>query len=192
QVASAENIQAMSAPKTVANRPMAQVRSFDANVTLTPRLSVGTANPESIYEAKFAAQIKASRMNNEAGEHLIELPLPPQIMSLSYLSVKVHGDPSESVRLEVEKLMSHGHLGPPPIDRLGELSWLGPTSVICFGLLLGLVAAAYQVQNFDKWMLLLVVGTYTGAFPLMYFAQEFIPLNWAMAGSMALVLIIIA
>src|SRR2546430_6957762 len=51
QVASAENIQAMSAPKTVANRPMAQVRSFDANVTLTPRLSVGTANPESIYEA---------------------------------------------------------------------------------------------------------------------------------------------
>src|SRR5207253_7353763 len=83
QVASAENIQAMSAPKSVANRPMAQVRSFDANVTLTPRLSVGTANPESIYEAKFAAQIQASRMNNEPGEHLIELPLPPQIISLS-------------------------------------------------------------------------------------------------------------
>ena len=83
-------------------------------------------------------------------------------------------------------------LGIAPIDRLGELSWLGPTSVICFGLLLGLVAAAYHVQNFDKWMLLLVVGTFTGAFPLMYFAQEFIPLNWAMAGSMALVLLIIA
>src|SRR5437660_4333785 len=30
--------------------PLAQVSSFDGKVDLTPRLSVGTAEPESIYE----------------------------------------------------------------------------------------------------------------------------------------------
>ena len=76
-------------------------------------------------------------------------------------------------------------LGIVPIDRLGELTWLGPASVVVFGLLLGLVAHAYNIQKFDRWMLLLVLGTFTGAYPLMYFAQEYIPLKWAMlaAGS---------
>jgi hypothetical protein len=41
-------------------------------------------------------------------------------------------------------------------------------------------------------MLLLVVGAFTGAYPLMYFAQEFIPLNAAILISSVLVLIIIA
>src|ERR1051325_6913220 len=41
-------------------------------------------------------------------------------------------------------------------------------------------------------MLLLVVGAFTGAYPLMYFAQEFIPLNAAILISSALVMIIIA
>jgi hypothetical protein len=65
-------------------------------------------------------------------------------------------------------------LGVAPIDRLGELSWLGPWSVVIYGLLLGLVAHAYTIQNFDRWMLLLTLGAFTGAYPLMYFAQEFI------------------
>jgi hypothetical protein len=82
-------------------------------------------------------------------------------------------------------------LGVAPIDRLGELSWLGPASVVVFGLLLGLVAHAFAIQNFDRWMLLLIVGAFTGAYPLMYFAQEFIPLNYAILISSALVLIII-
>jgi hypothetical protein len=72
------------------------------------------------------------------------------------------------------------------------LSWLGPSSVILFGLLLGLVAYAFRIHNFDRWMLLLVMGTFTGAYPLMYFAQEFIPLNAAILISSALVLAIIA
>ena len=37
--------------------PPAQVHSFDATVDLTPRLSVGTAEPESIYEAKLTAKL---------------------------------------------------------------------------------------------------------------------------------------
>jgi hypothetical protein len=41
-------------------------------------------------------------------------------------------------------------------------------------------------------MLLLIVGTFTGAYPLMYFAQEFIPLRVAMFASSALVLTVIA
>src|SRR6185295_8668870 len=83
-------------------------------------------------------------------------------------------------------------LGVAPIDRLGELTWLGPWSVVVFGLLLGLVAHAFAIQNFDRWMLLLILGTFTGAYPLMYFAQEFIPLSAAILGSSAMVLLAIA
>jgi prepilin-type N-terminal cleavage/methylation domain-containing protein len=83
-------------------------------------------------------------------------------------------------------------LGVAPIDRLGELSWLGPASVVIYGFLLGLIANAFYVRNFDRWMLLLVLGTFTGAYPLMYFAQEYIPLNAAILISSAMVVIIIA
>jgi len=62
------------------------------------------------------------------------------------------------------------------IDRLGELSWLGPLSVVLFGLLVGLVVQAAAVPQFDRWMLLLTVGTFAGAYPLMYFAQEYLNL----------------
>ena len=46
-------------------------------------------------------------------------------------------------------------LGIAPIDRLGELRWLGPMSVVVFGLIVGLVAHAFSVERFDRWMLLL-------------------------------------
>jgi hypothetical protein len=82
-------------------------------------------------------------------------------------------------------------LGVAPIDRLGELTWLGPASVVVFGLLLGLIAHAFAIRNYDRWMLLLVLGTFTGAYPLMYFAQEFIPLNAAIFSSSAVVLLVI-
>jgi len=83
-------------------------------------------------------------------------------------------------------------LGIAPIDRLGELTWLGPGSVVLFGLLHGLIAHAFNLQNFDRWMLLLILGTFTGAYPLMYFAQEFIPLQAAIFSSSAFVLLVIA
>ncbi|HEX3628467.1 MAG TPA: prepilin-type N-terminal cleavage/methylation domain-containing protein [Verrucomicrobiae bacterium] len=83
-------------------------------------------------------------------------------------------------------------LGVAPIDRLGELSWLGPASVVIYGLLLGLIANAFYIRNFDRWTLLLVLGTFTGAYPLMYFAQEFISLNAAILISSAVVVTIIA
>jgi len=38
----------------------------------------------------------------------------------------------------------------------------------------------------------LILGTFTAAYPLMYFAQEFIPLNAAIAASSLIVLVIIA
>lgn len=95
-------------------------------------------------------------------------------------------------RLLVGRPIALDVLGIAPIDRLGELSWLGPASVVIFGLILGLVAHAYRIENFDRWMLLLILGTFTGAYPLMYFAEEFIPLNAAMAAAAGLVLVIIA
>jgi hypothetical protein len=65
-------------------------------------------------------------------------------------------------------------------------------SVVLFGMLVGIIANGYRLENFDKWTLLLVVGTFTAAYPLMYFAQEFIPLRWAAAASAGVALLVIA
>lgn len=252
---------------------LARVQTFNAQVVLTPRLSVGTAAPESIYEARFSGKLQAVRPHKEAGDCEIELPLPPQIISLADLSVKAAGQPSELVSLRNGKLVWRGALpaeptvldvtytavgkglyelsvppggsldhfqvsmaangsdvqllelslqptslarlagtttytwdyqrllfgqpirldvlGIAPLDRLGELTWLGPVSVMVFGLLVGLVVRAASVTRFDRWMLLLTVGTFAGAYPLMYFAQEYIPLMPAVLLSAGLALAII-
>lgn len=68
-------------------------------------------------------------------------------------------------------------LGIAPIDRLGELIWLGPLSVLMYELLVGLAVHAAGAARFDRWMLLLTIGAFAGAYPLMYFAQEYISLG---------------
>jgi prepilin-type N-terminal cleavage/methylation domain-containing protein len=270
----ANNLQQAVSGAAPAARPMARVKSFEATVTLTPKLSVGTADPESIYEANFKGQMLAQRPPDEKGEVEIALPLPPQIISLADLSVTANGEPSEMVALRDGKLIWRGTLGteptplivtytavgkglfelsvPPggildrfhislvangsdvrmlelslqptnysrannattyvwdykrlmfgqpiqldvlgiaPIDRLGELTWLGPLSVVIFGLLLGMAVHATGVTGFDRWMLLLTLGTFAGAYPLMYFAQELIPLQPAVMISAGIAMLIIS
>ncbi len=256
------------------NRPLATVKSFSATVALKPALSVGTADPESIYTAQLKAQFQAVNPSGAAGACEVLLPLPPQIISLADLDITVAGQPSTSVEIRGDKLawfgtlpaepvsMTIGYsavgkglyklpippagildtfhidltavgsgvrmlelslqptkygrengqtvytwdythllfgrpialdvLGVAPIDRLGELTWLGPGSVVVFGLFLGLLGHAFPSRTFDRWMLLLLLGAFTGAYPLMYFVQEFVPLGAAIIGSAALVLVIIA
>jgi prepilin-type N-terminal cleavage/methylation domain-containing protein len=259
--------------------PRARVVSFEADVTLTPKLSVGTVAPDSIYEARFAGKIEAAAPHAAAGasaghgECEIELPLPPQIISLADLSIATAEGPQEQVTLRDGKLVWRGELpaektlldvnytavgkglyelavapgglvdqfrvsltangsdlrllelslqptsieraggsstyrwdyarllfgrpvridvlGIAPIDRLGELTWLGPLSVVAFGLLVGLVVESAPVPRFDRWMLLLTVGTFAGAYPLMYFAQEYVSLLPAMliCGTIAVVIV---
>jgi hypothetical protein len=283
-VSQTANVPGVPAPPA---RPAAHVRSFDADVSLTPGLSVGTSEPESIYEVKFAAKMDvrpASDGSSTAGaistaipaaDHEVLLPLPPQIISLADLTVTLNGEPSDAVSIRGDRLAWHGRIDPlgpaalsvtytavgkglyvletppgkildrfrinlqahgsdvrmlelslqptslshasgttsyrwdysrllfgrpialdvlgvAPLDRLGELRWLGPLSVIVLGLVVGLFANAFAVERFDRWLLLLVLGTFAGAYPLMYFAQEFIPLDWAMLASGGLVLLIIA
>jgi prepilin-type N-terminal cleavage/methylation domain-containing protein len=268
----AENVQnATTAP---AHRPMAQVKTFQATVILTPKLSVGTADPESIYEAKFQGQLLAVRPPDENGDVEIALPLPPEIISLADLSVTADAKPSDRVALRDGKLIWRGALkaeptpltvtytavgkglfelsvppggildhfgisltangsdvrmlelslqptsfnhspaattyvwdykqlmfgqpirldvlGIAPIDRLGELTWLGPLSVVVFGLLLGMSVHAARIVSFDRWILLLTLGTFAGAYPLMYFAQELISLWPAILVSAAVAILIIA
>lgn len=243
--------------------PKARVKSFTADIVLTPKLSIGTATPESIYEARFQGTILAVRPGDEKTSRCeFELPLPPQTISVADLSVKSTDMSSEITAMRDGKLLWRGTLAeapsalditytavgkglfelsvPPggildkfqiqldakgsdlrllelslqptrvqsssgtttytwdyqnllfgqparldvlgiaPIDRLGELTWLAPISVIVFGLLVGLIMYAYRVEPFDRWMLLLTIGTFAGAYPLMYFAQEYIPLELAM------------
>jgi prepilin-type N-terminal cleavage/methylation domain-containing protein len=255
-------------------RPLATIKSFAATVSLKPELSVGTADPESIYTAQIKSRFQAHNPAANGGECEVLLPLPPQIISLADLEVTVNSQPSASVEIRGDKLVWFGNLpatpaemtigysavgkglyhvqippsgvldtfdieltavgsdvrmlelslqptkyargngqtiytwaykrlvygrpisldvlGIAPIDRLGELTWLGPASVVIFGLVLGLVAHAFAIRNFDRWILLLIVGTFTGAYPLMYFAQEFIPLSAAIAASSVFVLLVIA
>jgi len=262
-----------AAPIQPIARTLATIKNFAATVSLKPGLSVGAAQPESIYTAQLAAEFQASNPGR-TGECEVLLPLPPQIISLAGLEVTVNSRPSDSVEIRGDKLVWHGeltpqptpmsiscsavgkglyHLQPPPsgildtfridltaigsdvrilelslqptkyvrgngqtvytwdykrllfgrpialdvlgiapIDRLGELTWLGPASVVIFGFILGLIAHAFSITNFDRWMLLLVLGTFTSAYPLMYFAQEFIPLYAAIFASSAIVLLVIA
>ncbi len=254
--------------------PLARVEAFTADVILTPKLSVGTATPESIYEARFVGQIRAVAPEQESGDCGIELPLPPQIISLADLSITVDGESSEHVVLRDGKLVWQGKLpaeptslditytavgkglyelsvppggildqfevsmvangsdirllelslqptdlsraagkttytwkyerllfgqpvrldvlGIAPIDQLGELTWLGPISVFAFGLLVGLIVHAANIVRFDRWMLILTVGAFAGAYPLMYFAQEYISLGPAVLISAGLAILIIA
>jgi prepilin-type N-terminal cleavage/methylation domain-containing protein len=255
--------------------PSARIESFTADVTLTPKLSVGTATPESIYEAHFKGKIEASRPRglDQKGDCEIELPLPPQIISLADLSITIDDKANEHITVRDGRLVWQGTLpeqkttldvtytavgkglyelavaagglldqynvsltakgsdvrllelsmqptklersggsstyhwdysrllfgrpvridvlGIAPIDRLGELTWLGPVSVVAFGLLVGLVVQASPVPKFDRWMLLLVIGTFAGAYPLMYFAQEYVSLLTAelIAGAIAIAII---
>jgi type II secretory pathway pseudopilin PulG len=245
-------------PAPVHSLPQARVASFVADVTLTPRLSVGTPTAESIYEVRFVGKLEAAAPDEQSDECELQLPLPPQIISLADLSIRVGDEPNERVLLSDGKLVWRGTLpaqrtamsvtytavgkglyelavapgglvdaynvsltangsdvqllelslqptsleraggsstyrweytrllfgrpvridvlGIAPIDRLGELTWLGPVSVVAFGLLVGLVVQAASVPRFDRWMLLLIIGTFAGAYPLMYFAQEYVSL----------------
>src|SRR5262249_43630818 len=100
--------------KPPAPRPRARVKTFAAEVVLTPRLSVGTATPESIYEARFAGKIQAVRAGEEAGDCELELPLPPQAISLPDLSIKAGGKPREMVALRDGKMVWRGALAAEP------------------------------------------------------------------------------
>jgi type II secretory pathway pseudopilin PulG len=64
----ANNLAQAAAGQPPPPRPRAHVKSFLADLVLTPRLSTGTATPESIYEAQFDGKIQAVRPANEAGE----------------------------------------------------------------------------------------------------------------------------
>src|SRR5262245_33142796 len=97
-------------------RPRARVQTFTASVELTPRLSVGTATPESIYEARFIGTIRAARPADDAGDCELELPLPPQTISLADLSITAGGKPSEMVALRDGKMVWRGALPAEPTD----------------------------------------------------------------------------
>lgn len=245
----------------------AKIVTLQAEVTLTPRLSVGTVMPVSIYEARFRGNIEARSPTNAESECLVSLPLPPEIISLAELQITLNGQPCEAVavssgelkcrvalketpqpleityaavgrgvfRLDIPpggvedklslKLRTSGSdvrlmelslqptqvgsagggaeyvweydrllfgraiqldvLGIAPVDRLGELRWLGPLSIVFFGLAAGLMALAAERPAFDRWMLLLTVGLFAGSYPLMYYAQEYLPLGYAVVLSAA-------
>jgi hypothetical protein len=134
-------------------------------------------------------QFEVSLAANGSDVRLLELSLQPTSLVRSGGTTKYTWDYKrllfgQPVRLDV--------LGIAPIDRLGELTWLGPVSVIVYGLLVGLVVRAASASRFDRWMLLLTVGTFAGAYPLMYFAQEYISLSQAVLISAGVALAIIA
>ena len=91
------------------------MKSFSAAVTLKPALSVGTADPESIYTAQLKAQFQAFNPS-AAGACEVLLPLPPQIISLADLDITVNGQPSASVEIRGDKLVWFGTLPAEPVS----------------------------------------------------------------------------
>src|SRR5438552_6009600 len=83
---------ARATPPTSPQRPLAAIKNFAANVSLKPGLSVGTAQPESIYTAQLTAKFQASNPAGK-GECEVLLPLPPQIISLADLEVTINNRP---------------------------------------------------------------------------------------------------
>ena len=104
---------ARNAPATRPQRSVATVKSFAATVSLRPGLSVGTAEPESIYTAELTAKFQAFNPARD-GECEVLLPLPPQIISLADLEVSVSSQPSESVEIRGDKLVWFGTLPGEP------------------------------------------------------------------------------
>ncbi len=161
-----------------------------------------------VLPAEYAGRVHAQRFGQRDSRRgmklrrraftLIELLVAVRMLELSLQPTRYARANGRTVYTWDYKRLLFGRpialdvLGIAPIDRLGELSWLGPASVVLFGLLLGLVAHACRIQNYDRWMLLMILGTSTGAYPLMYFAQEFIPLQVAMLASSAMAIVVIA
>src|SRR6266404_7260591 len=98
-------------------RNLATIQSFAASVSLKPGLSVGTAEPESIYTAQLTTKFQAFNPAGK-GECEVLLPLPPQIISLADLEVAIDSQPSESVEIRGDKLVWFGTLPgePTPIS----------------------------------------------------------------------------
>ena len=89
---------------------------------------MGTAAPESIYEARFVGKIQAARPNAQAGDCEICLPLPPQIISLADLSIKVDNQPGDKVVIRNGKLVWHGPLPAEPASLMASSSAGAPPS----------------------------------------------------------------
>jgi prepilin-type N-terminal cleavage/methylation domain-containing protein len=191
--------------------------SLEVTVNSLPSSTVEIRGDKLVWFGSLPAQPTAMTINYSAvGKGLYNLQMPPGgILETFHIDLTSVGSdvrmlelslqPSKLIRGAGQTIYTWDYknilfgrpialdvLGIAPIDRLGELAWLGPVSVVVFGFLLGLIAHAFNIHNFDRWMLLLVLGTFTGAYPLMYFAQEFIPLSAAILASSSIVVVIIA
>jgi hypothetical protein len=188
---------------TVDGVPSDSLELRDGRFTWRGKLPAG---PPSTFELAYTA----------VGKGIYELQTPPgDVLDAYRVNLTANGSDVRMLDLSLQPTAlrrgdgrtvytwDYGHLlfgrpialdvlGIAPVDRLGELRWLGPLSVVLFGLLIGVIARGFHLEQFDKWTLLLVLGTFTAAYPLMYFAQEFITLRWAVAASAGLALIVIA
>lgn len=82
-------------------------------MSLKPGLSVGTAQPESIYTAQLTAKFEAFNPTRN-GVCEVLLPLPPQIISLADLEVTLNGQSNDSVEIRGDKLAWFGTLPTEP------------------------------------------------------------------------------
>ena len=103
----------MSAQGAPPQRAPATLKSFAATISLKPGLSVGTADPESIYTAQITSKFQAFNPAGN-GECEVLLPLPPQIISLADLEVTVNSKPSDSVEIRAGRLAWFGVLPAEP------------------------------------------------------------------------------
>jgi hypothetical protein len=120
---------------------------------------------------------------------MLELSLQPSNLEQSNDSTTYTWDYK---RLVEARPIAIDVLGIAALDRLGELTWLGPLSVLVFGVLVALIALAYDPEKLNVWLAIMVTGCYAAAYPMMYFLQDFIDLYAAIALATAFVVVVIA
>lgn len=188
---------------SVAGEPSENVFVRDGNLVWHGRLDVGKSIPLEIqYKAvgkgiytlhtppgKIVDTFEATLTANSSDLQMMELSLQPD---------NPRRENGKTVyewkykRLMIGRPIAIDILGIAPMDRLGELVWLGPVSVLVFTLLVAMLTLAYRPEMLDKWMLLLIGGTFAAGYPLMYFAQEFMSLMTTIIAACLAVIVIIA
>ena len=165
---------------------------LDANTPATIAVDY-SATGKGVYtlekpSGKIIDQFRTVLVANRSNIRMLELSLQPNKLEHSSENTTYTWDYNHLVEA---RPIAIDMLGIAALDRLGELTWLGPLSVLAFGILFALLALAHDPEKLSVWLVILVAGCFAGAYPMMYFLQDFIDLTAAVALAAAVVLTVI-
>jgi len=137
---------------------------------------------------KIIDVFKTKLIANKGNIQILRLSLQPNNLEQAHNKTIYTWEYS---KLVAAKPIAIDVLGIAAIDRLEELTWLGPLSVFVFGILIALLALAYEPGKLTGWVVALIAGCFAGAYPMMYFLQDFVTLPVAVAIASVIVIAVV-